>query len=96
MGIDVIAFGLPILLTSYWRERDWEGGKKPPRKEMGYIVFLNVNNNMIGRPKAVTSIPILLGHFRQLQIIVLKTLKGVIMFNIIMNVHEFFVHCLIP
>ena len=66
MGIDVIAFGLPILLTSYWRERDWEGGKKPPRKEMGYIVFLNVNNNMIGMPKAVTSIPILLGHFRQL------------------------------
>ena len=36
-----------------------EGGKKPPRKEMGYKVFPNVNR--IGRPKAVTSIPILLG-----------------------------------
>ena len=41
-----------------------EGGKKTPRKEMGYRVFPDVNR--IARPKAVTSIPILLGHFRQL------------------------------
>ena len=42
-----------------------EGGKKSPRKEMGYMIFPDVNR--IGRPKAVTSIPILLGHYRQLQ-----------------------------
>ena len=36
-------------------------GKNPPRKEIGYRVFPDV-----GRPKAVTSIPILLGHYRQL------------------------------
>ena len=38
-------------------------GKKPPRKELSYRVFPDVNR--IGRPKAV--IPILLGHYRQLQ-----------------------------
>ena len=64
MGIDNTAFGLPILLTSYQREIEREGGKKPPRKEMGYRVFPDVNR--IGRPKVVTSIPILLGHYRQL------------------------------
>ena len=32
---------------------------------MGYRVFPDVNR--IGRPKAVTTIPILLGHYRQLQ-----------------------------
>ena len=32
---------------------------------MGYRVFPDVNR--IGRPKAVTSIPILLGHCRQLR-----------------------------
>ena len=42
-----------------------ERGKKPPRKEMRYRVFPDVNR--IGRPKAVTYIPILLGHYRQLQ-----------------------------
>ena len=52
----------------YWRhtrgkEKEREGGKKPPRKDAGYDV------NRIGRPKAVTSIPILLGHYRQLLII---------------------------
>ena len=31
---------------------------------MGYSVFPGVNR--IGRPKTVTSIPILLGHYRQL------------------------------
>ena len=39
-------------------------GKKPPRKEIGYRVFPDANR--IGRPKAVTSIPILLGHYGQL------------------------------
>ena len=40
-------------------------GEKPPRKEMmGYRVFCYINR--IGRPKAVTFIPIFLGHYRQL------------------------------
>ena len=43
-----------------------ERGKETPRKEMGYRVFPDVNR--IGRPKAVTSIPIFLGHYRQLHI----------------------------
>ena len=38
-------------------------GKKPPRKDMGHRVFSDVNG--IGRPKAVKSIPILLGHYRR-------------------------------
>ncbi len=37
-----------------------EGERKLPRKEMGYKLFPDVNR--IGMPKAVTSIPILLGH----------------------------------
>ena len=41
-----------------------EGGKEPLRKEMGYRVFPDINR--IGRPKAVTSIPILLGYYRSL------------------------------
>ena len=41
------------------REREREGGKKPFRKEMGYRIFPDVYR--IGRPKAVTSIPIFLG-----------------------------------
>ena len=39
--------------------------KKPLGKEMGYRLFSDVNK--IGRPKTVTSIPILLGDYRQLQ-----------------------------
>ena len=64
MGIDVTAFGLPILLTSQQREREKEGGKKLPRKGMGCRVFPDVDRT--GRSKAVTSLPILLGHYRQL------------------------------
>ena len=64
MGIDVTAFGLPFLLTSWWREREREGGKISPKKDMEYRVFPDVKR--IGKPKAVTSIPILLGHYRQL------------------------------
>ena len=60
MGIDVTAFGLPFLLT---KEKGKEG-KKPPRKEMRYRVFSDVNG--IGRPKTVISIPFLLGHYNQL------------------------------
>ena len=60
MGIDVTAFGLPILLKSEKREREMEGEKKPPRKEMGYKLFPDVNRT--GRPKPVTSIPIFLRH----------------------------------
>ena len=54
MGMNVIAFGLPILLTSLKREKGREGGKKHPRKEMGYRIFPEVNR--IGRPNVVTSI----------------------------------------
>ena len=36
---------------------------------MGYRVFSDVNR--IGRPNAVTSIPILLGHYRQLPKLIL-------------------------
>ena len=36
-----------------------ERGKETPRKETGYRAFPDVNR--IGRPKGVTSIPILLG-----------------------------------
>ena len=42
-------------------------GKETPRKEMGYWVFPDVNR--VGRPKAVTFIPILLGHHRQLHVL---------------------------
>ena len=42
-------------------EREREGEKKPSRKDMGYRVFLSVSR--ISRPKAVTYIPILLGHY---------------------------------
>ena len=57
MGIDVTAFGLPNVLTSYKRKRERECGKKPPRKDIGYNVLPDVKR--IGRLKAVTSIPIL-------------------------------------
>ena len=65
MGINVTAFGLRVLLTSYQRERGREGGKILSREEMEYEVFYDVNR--IGTSKVVTSIPILLGHYRQLQ-----------------------------
>ena len=55
MWIDFPALGLPIDVIV----EGMEGGKKPRRKEMGYRVFPDVNR--ISRPKAVTSIPILLG-----------------------------------
>ena len=61
MGINVTAFGLPILFTSWLREREREGGKKPPRKEMGFRIFPDVNRK--GRLKAVTYIPIFQGHY---------------------------------
>ena len=76
MGIDVTAFGLPILMTSLQRKREKEGewGKKI------YRVFSDVNR--IGKPKAVISIPILLGHYRHLRkfrfdrnVIVIKAFK---------------------
>ena len=47
-----------------------EGGKKPLRKEMGYRVFPDVIR--IGRPEALKSIPILLGHYRQLHVSMLS------------------------
>ncbi len=62
MGIDVTAFGLPIDVLVEGKRKGRE--KKPPRKEMGYRAFPKVKR--IGRPKAVTSILILLGHYRQL------------------------------
>ena len=43
-----------------------KGNGKKPRKEMGYNLIIEVNKK--GRLKAVTSIPILLGHYRQLRI----------------------------
>ena len=46
------------------REREGEGGKKPPRKEIRYRVFPGINR--IGRRKSVTSIHILLEQYRQL------------------------------
>ena len=61
MKKDVTDLGLSI----YWRHsrgKKRKGGKKPPRKEIVYRVFPDVNR--IGRPNAVTSIPILLGHYR--------------------------------
>ena len=64
MGINVTSFGLPILLTSLQMEREREGERNLLRKEMGYRVFFDVNR--IGRPKAVTYILILLGHYRLL------------------------------
>ena len=51
-------------------EREREEGKKPHRKDIGYRVFPDINR--IGRPKAVTYIPILLGHYRQLLFIQVK------------------------
>ena len=63
MKKDVTDLGLSI----YWRHsrgKKRKGGKKPPRKEIVYRVFPDVNR--IGRPNAVTSIPILLGHYKQL------------------------------
>ena len=50
-----------------------EGGKKLPRKEMGYRVFPDVYR--ISRPNAVTYIPVLLGHYRQLPLIQLPDTK---------------------
>ena len=41
--------------------------KEYSKKEIGYYVFPDVNR--IGRPNAVTSIPILLGHYRQLRLL---------------------------
>ena len=52
-------------------DREKEGGKKSHRKEMGYRLFPDVNR--IGRPKAVPSIPILLGHYRQLQFVIFSS-----------------------
>ena len=55
MEIDVTAFGLPILRRLIKRERERKR-ETNPRKEIGYRVFPDVNR--IGRPKAVTFIPI--------------------------------------
>ena len=60
----------PLLAYLFYyviREREREGGNKSPRKEMGYKVFPGVSG--IGRPKAETSIPILLGPYGQLPFI---------------------------
>ena len=54
-------YSIGVIVEGKSKER--EG--KPHKKEMGYRVFYDVNK--IGRPKAVTSIPILLRHYRQLQ-----------------------------
>ena len=51
---------------------------KPSRKEMGYRVFPDVNR--IGRLKAMTFIPILLGHYRQLH-------KEITVFRYIHDIH---------
>ena len=57
MWIDVTAFGLPILLTpgNTLYPISFLGSFFPPLSH--YYDF-----NRIGRPKAVTSIPIFLGH----------------------------------
>ena len=57
MGIDITAFGLPILLTSgnTLFSISFLGGFFPLSLPLYYDV------NIIGRPKAVSSIPILLG-----------------------------------
>ena len=65
MGIDVTAFGLSILLTSRYRDRE--------------RVFNDVNR--LGRPKAVPSIPILLGHCIQLRLFVITLISTVEVFN---------------
>ena len=56
---------MPQLLECllYWRHS--RGKEKGKGKEMRYRVFPDVNK--IGRQKAVTFIPILLGHNRQLR-----------------------------
>ena len=64
MEIDVTVFGLPILLTS--------GSTLYPISFLGGFfphslsLFLYYDVNRTGRPKAVTFIPIFLGHYRQL------------------------------
>ena len=53
-------------LTCLVEGKKKEMGKKP-RKEMGYNLIIDVNRK--GRLKvSVTSIPILLGHYRQLRV----------------------------
>ena len=66
MEIDVITLGLPIFYDVIVEGKRKEGGgKKSPRKEMG---------NRIARSNAVTSISILLGHYRQLHIVTFQIL----------------------
>ena len=57
---------LPIYLFDVIADGKRKGrGKETPRKERGYRVFPDVNR--ISRLKAVTSIPVLLGHYRRLR-----------------------------
>ena len=48
MGINVTAFGL-LFFKILVEVKNREGGKKPPRKEIGYRVFPDVNRK--GKPK---------------------------------------------
>ena len=48
-------------------------GEETPYKRDGYRVFYDVNR--IGTSKVVISIPILLGHYRQLPVIDVKVAK---------------------
>ena len=64
IGIDDTAFGLPLLLTSgnILYPISILGGSFPPFLSL----FLYYDVNIIVRPKAVTFIPIYLGHQTQL------------------------------
>ena len=53
------------------------GGRKPPRKEIGNWVVPFVNRT--GRPKVVTSIPNLLGHYRQLLVLGIEPREDVVL-----------------
>ena len=60
IGIDVTAFSLPILLTSgtFLYLISFQGSFFSP--SLSLSIYYDVNR--IGKPKAVTSIPIFLGH----------------------------------
>ena len=60
MGIDVTAFGLPILYCRHSIGKE-KGERISLEKSMGCRVFYNVNR--IGTSKVVTFIPILQGHY---------------------------------
>ena len=63
-------YSIDIIVEGKRKVRGKEIGKRernPPEKRIGYRVIPDVNK--IGRPKAVTSFPILLRHYRQLPLL---------------------------